>query len=123
MDEPFIGNVLEIVGAFVAPTDPEAEGDIYTIMRVVDFAVSPPAGQDYERSPLGLMAAPMRQTVSLERDRLADWLQRYNYVPNMTTVLTGTAIVPPPEFTLQEEDVVTMSISGIGILENDVVVV
>jgi 2-dehydro-3-deoxy-D-arabinonate dehydratase len=41
----------------------------------------------------------------------------------MTAVLTGTAIVPPPEFTLQEEDIVTMSISGIGTLENDVVVV
>ena len=25
LDEPFMGNVLEIVGAFVAPTDPEAE--------------------------------------------------------------------------------------------------
>ena len=56
-------------------------------------------------------------------EELADWLQRYNYVPNMTAVLTGTAIVPPPEFTLQEEDIVTMSISGIGTLENDVVVV
>jgi len=77
LDEPFIGNVLEIVGAFVAPTDPEAEGDIYTIISVVDFAVSPPAGQGYERSPIGLMAEPMRQTVTLERDRLADWLQRW----------------------------------------------
>ena len=56
-------------------------------------------------------------------EELADWLQRYNYVPNMTTVLTGTAIVPPPEFTLKEEDVVTIAIAGIGILENDVVTV
>ncbi len=77
LEQPFIGNVLEIVGAFVAPTDPDSQGDIYTIMRVVDFAVSPPAGQGYERSPLGLMAEPMRQTVSVERDRLADWLQRW----------------------------------------------
>ncbi len=54
-------------------------------------------------------------------EELADWLQRYNLVPNMTTVLTGTAIVPPPEFTLQEGDVVVITIEGIGTLENDVV--
>ena len=56
-------------------------------------------------------------------EELADWLQRHNPVPNMTTVLTGTAIVPPPEFTLQEGDIVAITIEGIGTLENDVVVV
>ncbi len=54
---------------------------------------------------------------------LADWLQRHNYVPNMTAVLTGTSIVPPPEFTLQEGDSVSITIEGIGMLVNDVVVV
>ena len=56
-------------------------------------------------------------------EELADWLQRHNFVPNMTTVLTGTAVVPPPEFTLEEGDIVTISIEGVGTLENDVVVV
>jgi 2-dehydro-3-deoxy-D-arabinonate dehydratase len=56
-------------------------------------------------------------------EELADWLYRHNRVPNMTTVLTGTAIVPPPNFTLQEEDVVTITIEGIGVLENNVIVV
>ena len=54
-------------------------------------------------------------------EELADWLQRHNLVPNMTTVLTGTAIVPPPEFTLREDDVVTITLEGIGVLENTVV--
>lgn len=54
-------------------------------------------------------------------EELADWIQRHNFVPDLTTVLTGTAIVPPPEFSLQEGDVVTMSIEGIGVLENDVI--
>ena len=54
---------------------------------------------------------------------LADWLQRYNAVPNMTAVLTGTAIVPPTDFTLHEDDVVSISIEGIGVLENEVVVI
>ena len=56
-------------------------------------------------------------------EELADWLKRHNIVLNMTTVLTGTAIVPPPEVTLQEGDVIDISIEGIGLLENEVVVV
>ena len=54
---------------------------------------------------------------------LADWLQRHNDVPNMTTVLTGTPIVPPPDLSLQEGDSVTITIEGIGTLVNDVIVV
>lgn len=54
-------------------------------------------------------------------EEIADWLQRHNFVPDLTTVLTGTAIVPPPEFSLQEGDIVTMSIEDIGVLENDVI--
>ena len=77
LDQPFIGNVLEIVGAFVAPVDTQAQGDIHTLLRLVDFMASPPTGQGYERSPIGLLAAPLRQTLSLERERLADWLQRW----------------------------------------------
>ena len=56
-------------------------------------------------------------------EELADWVQRHNYAPNMMTVLTGTAIVPPPEITLQEGDVVNITLEGIGELENDVIVV
>ena len=54
---------------------------------------------------------------------LADWLQRHNNVPDMTVVLTGTSIVPPPDFTLQEGDSVSITIEGIGTLVNDVIVV
>ena len=54
---------------------------------------------------------------------LADWLMRHNSVPDMTTVLTGTAIVPPPDFTLEEGDTVSIAIDGLGALENGVVVV
>ena len=56
-------------------------------------------------------------------EELADWVQRHNLLPDMATILTGTAIVPPPEFTLREGDIVAITIDGIGVLENDVVVV
>jgi 2-dehydro-3-deoxy-D-arabinonate dehydratase len=36
-------------------------------------------------------------------------------------LLTGTGIVPPDSFTLQPNDAVRISISGIGTLENPVV--
>ncbi len=52
---------------------------------------------------------------------LADWLQRHNPVPDMTAVLTGTAIVPPEQFTLKVGDVVRITIEKVGTLENTVV--
>ncbi len=52
---------------------------------------------------------------------LAEWLQRHNRVPNGTTVCTGTGTIPPPEFTLQDQDTVKISIVGIGTLVNTVV--
>ena len=56
-------------------------------------------------------------------DYLADWLQRHNPVPDGTTVLTGTGVIPPPEFTLAGGDVVSIEIEKIGTLTNTVVVV
>ncbi len=54
---------------------------------------------------------------------IADWLQRHNPVPDGTTVLTGTPLIPPPEFSLSEGDVVSIEIDGIGTLTNSVVTV
>ena len=54
---------------------------------------------------------------------IADWLQRHNPVPDGTTVLTGTPLIPPPDFTLAEGDVVSIDIDGIGRLTNSIVVV
>jgi 2-dehydro-3-deoxy-D-arabinonate dehydratase len=34
--------------------------------------------------------------------------------------MTGTGIVPPPDFTLQPGDVIRIEIEGLGILENTV---
>ena len=54
-------------------------------------------------------------------ESLKDWLTKSNKVPDMTTFLTGTPIIPPPEFSLLEGDVVSISITNIGTLENNVV--
>ena len=49
---------------------------------------------------------------------LAAYLGRYNDFPEGALLFTGTGIVPPNEFTLQDGDVVTISIAGIGVLQN-----
>lgn len=49
---------------------------------------------------------------------LLDYLGRSNTYPGGAILLTGTAIVPPAEFTLQADDIVTITIDGIGTLQN-----
>jgi 2-dehydro-3-deoxy-D-arabinonate dehydratase len=52
---------------------------------------------------------------------LADWLGRENEFPHGAFLLTGTGIVPPDEFTLEDGDQVAIEVTGIGTLENPVV--
>jgi 2-dehydro-3-deoxy-D-arabinonate dehydratase len=54
---------------------------------------------------------------------LVEYLFRSQKFPNGAILLTGTGIVPPDTFTLQAGDKITISISGIGVLENTVAVV
>jgi len=54
---------------------------------------------------------------------LLDWLNRANSFPNGVVLLTGTGIVPPPDFTLRERDVVVIHCPGLGTLRNDIVTV
>ena len=54
---------------------------------------------------------------------LAGFLFRSQEFPRGAVLLTGTGIVPDESFTLQENDVVTIDISGIGQLRNVVRVV
>ncbi len=52
---------------------------------------------------------------------LADWLARENEFPSGAFLLTGTGIIPPDEFTLENGDRVAIEVSGIGTLVNPVV--
>jgi 2-dehydro-3-deoxy-D-arabinonate dehydratase len=54
---------------------------------------------------------------------LAGFLFRSQSFPHGAILLTGTGIVPPDAFTLQQNDVVEIEISGIGRLRNPVLVV
>ncbi|WP_110929153.1 fumarylacetoacetate hydrolase family protein [Bacillus massiliglaciei] len=54
-------------------------------------------------------------------DELVHYLVLDNTVFDGTVLLTGTCIVPPNEFTLQDSDRVEIEIPGIGLLNNPVV--
>ncbi len=60
--------------------------------------------------------ARMKRTVH----ELASWLTRHNPTPAGTILTTGTGIVPPEEWCLQEGDTVTIEIEGLGRLSNPV---
>ncbi len=52
---------------------------------------------------------------------LIGWLGRENEFPKGAMLLTGTGVVPPDEFTLENGDIVSIEIAGIGVLTNPVV--
>ena len=54
---------------------------------------------------------------------LVDYLYRSQAFPNGAVLLTGAGVVPPDDFTLAAGDAVRITISGIGRLENPVIVV
>jgi len=51
------------------------------------------------------------------------YLFRSQRFPHGAILLTGTGVVPPDTFTLQEQDWVEIEVSGIGLLRNQVTVV
>jgi 2-dehydro-3-deoxy-D-arabinonate dehydratase len=53
-------------------------------------------------------------------DGLVSWLGRENQFPDGVILLTGTGVVPPDDFTLVHDDVITIEITGIGRLTNRV---
>ena len=53
-------------------------------------------------------------------DELADFLFRENDFPDGALLMTGTGIVPDHPFTLRANDLIRISIDGIGTLENQV---
>src|SRR5262249_18515771 len=56
-------------------------------------------------------------------NELVDYLSRSQAFPNGAVLLTGAGVVPPDAFTLESQDLVRITISGIGTLENPVAVV
>jgi len=56
-------------------------------------------------------------------EELTSYLTRHNVLPDLTVLLTGTALVPKDGFTLREGDEVEIEIEGFGTLTNPVTTV
>ncbi len=56
-------------------------------------------------------------------DELVKYLFRSQTFPHGAILLTGTGVVPPDTFTLQPDDRISIHITGIGTLQNSVVIV
>ncbi len=54
-------------------------------------------------------------------DDLIGYLHRYNAFPFGVFLMTGTGIIPPSEFTLEDGDIVSIVIDGVGTLTQPVV--
>jgi len=54
---------------------------------------------------------------------LAGFLFRSQSFPHGAVLLTGTGVVPPDTFSLQEGDEIGIEITGIGWLRNEVMIV
>jgi 2-dehydro-3-deoxy-D-arabinonate dehydratase len=54
-------------------------------------------------------------------EQLVEYLRRNNEFPAGVFLMTGTGIVPPSEFTLEDGDDVEITIDGIGTLHNPVI--
>jgi 2-dehydro-3-deoxy-D-arabinonate dehydratase len=53
-------------------------------------------------------------------DELVDYLARYNVIEDGTVLLTGTGVVPPDDFSLDDGQLVEIEVSEIGTLRNPV---
>jgi 2-dehydro-3-deoxy-D-arabinonate dehydratase len=144
--EPELGLVVDAGGTIVAYTvgndmssrSIEAENPLYLpqakvytgscavgpcLVPVAD--VAPPAELEIrlliERGGEELYADQVSvSTMHRQLYELVDWLFRGQDFPVGVVLLTGTSIVPPLEFTLQDGDVVTIEIPGVGRLRNPV---
>jgi len=53
-------------------------------------------------------------------EELTEYFTRYNEVPELTVLLTGTSIIPPDDVTLKAGDTVSIEIENVGTLENTI---
>jgi len=70
LDGAFLARLLAILGAWVAPSDPAALGDVHDLLDVLQFLVAPRQGE----RPLLLIAEPALRVLATHGDEIADWL-------------------------------------------------
>ncbi len=70
---------------------------------------------------IGFQAETSTSQIHRPLPDLVTYLFRHNEFPAGVVLMTGTGIIPPPEFTLEDGDEVEIAIDGIGALRNPVI--
>ncbi len=74
LGQPFMPAVLAILGAYVDPAYPLAAGDVYTLLDVADYLITPPQGEGYDRAPLVIAGRILDGIVDGEPEELDAFL-------------------------------------------------
>ncbi len=77
LGQPFMPAVLAGIGAFVDPAYPLAAGDVYTLLDVVTYLITPPDGEGYDRAPLTIAARVIDGVVDGEPQELDAFLMAW----------------------------------------------
>ncbi|MFH5802429.1 fumarylacetoacetate hydrolase family protein [Alienimonas sp. DA493] len=127
------------VGDDVSARDIEGENPLYLPQaKTYDGSCALGSSVLLADGPLDLAATTI--TLTIERDgatayedstdlsqmkrsleELVGWLTKEYSIPDGAALMTGTGLVPPDQFTLEEGDAVTIAIAGVGTLRNPVV--
>lgn len=98
-----------------------ALGPVITLAESMDGAKARIQMQIERQGQIAFEAETSLERLKRTFSELMEFLWRENEFPNGVFLLTGTGIVPPDEFTLQDGDVVSIHVDGIGTLRNPVV--
>ncbi len=88
LGQPFMPAVLAGIGAFADPSYPLAAGDVYTLLDVVTYLISPPEGEGYDRSPIVIGGRVIDGIVDGEPDEVDAFLVAWGELlanPNAVT--------------------------------------
>lgn len=91
---------------------------VWEIGNVYDLDIS----VDVDRSGASVWSATTSTSLLHRRiEELVEYLYRADWFPHGAILSTGTGVVPDLDFTLEEGDIVSITISGVGTLTNQVV--
>lgn len=103
-------------GILLAPADEWLDTTISLVISRATPPQTPP--QQVGRGSVVFSGSVSTDQIKRGIPELLDYLGRSNTYPDGVFLLTGTAIVPPADFTLQPGDDISISIDGIGTLRN-----
>ena len=77
LDQPFLGQTFQILGAFVTPGSAEARADLRDLLGLVRALIQPPAFSGLDDSPLALLIRPLPGALEAHEGLIQAWFLRW----------------------------------------------